>query len=315
MYQNFIGIDISKKDFAVALQNKGKTSTYQNDTAGFEVFFSRYNGSLQNGLVVLETTGGYELALIQYLQERGCSIHRANTRKVKHFIRSFGKLAKTDSIDALALAHYGYKRHESLALFKANNQQELLKYVQRRLELKQMLVKEKNRRQAPDQRLLVKSFDKVITFFEAEIEKIDKKINRLIEKDDLLLKKKNVLKSVAGVGDIIATNLLALLPEMGTIDRRKIASLAGLAPHPNESGKKIGYRSTRGGRTGIKPVVFMAALTAARSKSKLGEFYEHLIKAGKKKMVALVALMRKIIIIANARIRDFMLDNQILQHG
>lgn len=315
MYQNFIGIDISKNDFVIAIYNNKKSNTYSNDSAGFTKFFSAYETILRNGLIVLETTGGYELGLIHFLQAQQCAVHRANTRKVKHFIRSFGKLAKTDSIDAFGLAQYGYERHSLLELFQVNSQQKLLKLVQRRLELKQMLVQEKNRRQAPDQRELKKSFDMIIKALELEIETIEKQIDLIFKADPFLEEKKKVLKEIKGIGDIIATELIALLPELGIINRKKIASLSGLAPHPNESGKKIGYRSTKGGRSEIKPILFMAAMTAARSKSRLGEFYEKLIQNGKKKMVALTALMRKILVIANAKLRDFLQLKEITQHG
>jgi transposase len=301
MYQHFVGIDISKNEFAVALHGKNKAHTYSNNSEGFENFFAAFETTLKQGLIVLETTGGYELALIHYLQALQCAIHRANTRKVKHFIRSFGRLAKTDAIDAQALAQYGFERHASLDLFQVNSQQKLLKLVQRRIELKQMLVQEKNRRQAPDQSELMKS--------------IEKDIDMIYKADSVLMEKKNVIKEIKGIGNIIATELIALLPELGTINRKKIASLSGLAPHPNESGKKIGYRSTRGGRTEIKPILFMAAMTASRSNSKLGDFYKNLLKNGKKKMVALTALMRKIIVIANAKMRDFLSSRGISQHG
>lgn len=315
MYQNFIGIDISKNDFAVAFTGKNKTETFSNDINGFDSFFSTHQNSLKDGLVVLETTGGYELPLIYFLQEQNCFVHRANTTKVKHFIRSFGTLAKSDSVDALALAHYGEERHLKLELFQVNSQQKLLKLVQRRIELKQMLVQEKNRRQAPGQNELKRSFDIIIAAIEEEINIIQEEIDLICKKDSLLAKKKEVLKTIKGIGDIIAVELLALLPEMGSLNRKKIVSLAGLAPHPNESGKKIGYRSTRGGRTEIKPILFMAAMTASRSHSSLGEFYTRLVKNGKKKMVALTALMRKILVIANARLKDFLDLKEIPQHG
>lgn len=315
MYQHFIGIDIGKNNFVTAIYGSNQTSTYSNNINGFEEFFLSNEAVLKNGLIVLETTGGYEIDLIYYLQARQCFIHRANTRKVKHFIRSFGRLAKTDAIDAQALAQYGYERQATLELFQVNSQQKLLKLVQRRLELKQMLVQEKNRRQAPDQKELRKSFDTIIKVIEVEIEVIEKEIDQLFKADSFLETKKKIIKEIKGIGDVIACELIALLPELGKINRRKIASLAGLAPHPNESGKKIGYRSTRGGRSEIKPILFMAAMTAARSKSSLGEFYTRLVKAGKKKMVALTALMRKILIIANAKMRDFLFLKEIPQHG
>lgn len=315
MYQYFIGIDISKNDFSMAMYGEKKATVYPNNLEGFTAFFSDYQTCLKKGLVILETTGGYELSLIHYLQGQQCAVHRANARKVKYFIRSFGKLAKSDSIDASGLALYGYERHEKLELFKVNSQEKLLKLVQRRIELKQMLVQEKNRRQAPNQHVLKRSFNAIISTIESELKLIEKEIDALCKSDPLLQEKKKILKSIKGIGDIIAVELLALLPEMGTINRRKIASLGGLAPHPNESGNRIGYRSTRGGRADVKPILFMAAMTAARSKSNLGEFYERLLKAGKKKMVALTALMRKILVIANAKMKDFFNSKEILQHG
>jgi len=315
MYQNFIGIDISKYDFSVAVLGEKKTTRYTNDTDGFNAFVSSYQDQLKNGLVVLETTGGYELSLIYYLQQHQCAVHRANARNVKYFIRSLGTLAKTDAIDALGLALYAKERQATLELYKANSQEKLLKLVQRRIDLNQMLVQEKNRRQAPHQHVLKKSFDAVIKMLNAQIKEIENEIEVLFKADPLLAEKKKVLKEVNGIGDIVSIQLLALLPEIGTIDRKKIANLGGLAPLANDSGKRAGYRSTRGGRPGIKSLLFMAALTAARSQSYLGEFYNRLVKAGKKKMVALTALMRKILVIANAKLRDFLHAKLISQHG
>lgn len=315
MYQHFIGIDISKNNFAAAIYGHNKSNLYPNDTEGFDLFYKDHKAYLKDGLVVLETTGGYELALICYLQNKTLSVHRANTRKVKHFIHSFGRQAKTDAIDARGLAHYGYERHASLELFKPNSQQKLLKLVQRRIELKHMLVQEKNRRQAPDQRELINSFNVIIKAIEGEIISIDNEISVICKEDVDLNDKKKILKTIKGIGDVIAIELLALLPELGKINRKQIASLAGLAPHPNESGKKIGYRSTRGGRAEVKPILFMAAMTSCRTHSVGGIFYKKLIENGKKKMVALTALMRKILVIANAKLRDFYLSKEISQHG
>ena len=315
MYQYFIGIDISKDNFATALRGQTIIKTYLNNLEGFSMLFKEYESYLKNGLVILETTGGYELSLIDYLQSKSCAVHRASSPKVKYFIRSYGKLAKSDGIDALSLAHYGYERHLTLELYKENTQDRLYKLVQRRMELKDMLVQEKNRRQAPNQGFLKQSFDMIIKALEEELFIIGNAIDDLCKKTTHLEEKKKILKSIKGIGDVIAIELLALLPELGMINRKQIASLGGVAPHPNESGKKIGYRSTRGGRSQIKPILFMAALSATRSHSSLSEFYNRLLKAGKKKMVALTALMRKILVMANAKIRDFLALQPDLQHG
>lgn len=315
MYQFFIGIDISKNDFSVAVIDENKAQTFQNSLKGFNDFFVTYKNKLLNGLCVLETTGGYEMDLIYFLQSRDCAVHRAHARTIKYFIRSLGHNAKTDNLDALGLARYAQERHATLSIYEANPHEKLVKLVQRRIELKQMLVQEKNRRQSPQQHDLKKSFDAIIHVLEKQMKEINEKIQEFCKTIYNLSEKIKVLKSINGIGDIIAVELLALLPELGSINRKKIASLGGVAPHPNDSGNKKGYRSTRGGRAGIKPMLFMAAMTASRSKSVLGDFYHHLLKAGKKKMVALTALMRKILVIANAKLRDFLTLNEISQHG
>ncbi|HVY53337.1 MAG TPA: IS110 family transposase [Gammaproteobacteria bacterium] len=316
MYHFFIGIDISKDSFVVAVHGTNKAVSFANNGKGFIKFYKENKHTLSKALVVLETTGGYEMELIHYLQAKKCAVHRANTRKIKSFIRSYGISGKTDSIDALALALYGYERHPKLELYVENPHKKLLKLIQRRNDLKLMLVQEKNRLQAPDQKEFRSSFQTIIKALEAEMAKVGKNIDQLCQEHCHFSELKEVLKTVKGIGDIIAVQLIGLLPELGKLDRKKISSLAGLAPHPNESGKKTGYRFTKGGRTDVKPVLFLAAMTAARSKSALGDFYAKLISAGKKKMVALTALMRKILVIANARVRDYYLALQPeLQHG
>lgn len=309
MYQFFIGIDISKHDFAVAIKGSKKTEKFENNLSGFKKLFSAYQDKLISGLTVLETTGGYELGLIDFLLGKNCSVHRADTRKVKYFIKSLGTHAKTDAIDAVGLAQYAEERQLKLKLYKPNPQHKLLKLVQRRIELKQMLVQEKNRRQAPDQGGLATSFNFVIKAIEKEIKRVEEVINKVIKDNALINQKMDILKTINGIGEVISIELLALLPELGHINRKRIASLAGVAPHPYESGAKQGYRRTKGGRKEVKPVLFMAAMTASRSKSRLGDFYRRLVEAGKKKMVALTAVMRKILVIANAKVRDYVAEN------
>lgn len=315
MYQNFIGIDISKDTFASASHLSKVTHVFSNDRKGFESFIETYNPLLSNALIVLETTGGYELEQIGYLQKENLAVHRANTRKVKHFIKSFGVLGKSDSIDARGLAQYGAERHAKLELFRENPSKMLQKLVERREDLKKMLVQEKNRLQSPDQKELRKSFKAIISVLESQLKSISNDIEKYCQNHPHIQEKRKVLETVSGIGKVISAQLVALLPEIGTTDRKKIASLAGLAPHPYESGKKTGYRSTRGGRDNVKKVLFMAALTASRSTSVLGNFYKRLVNAGKKKMVALVALMRKILVVANARVREYEQLSTLIQHG
>ena len=315
MYQHFIGIDISKDNFSAAQQGKNEAKIFLNNPAGFAEFCEYYQKILPRSLVVLETTGGYELALIRYLQAKQFAVHRANARKVKYFIRSYGRVAKTDAIDAIGLAQYAFERHSALEIYVENPQKILVKLVQRRHDLKHMLVQEKNRQQAPDQQELKESFSIIRAALELEIQKIENSIDQIIQDNTQMHEQKKILETVNGIGSITAIQLLALLPELGTLNRKKIASLAGLAPQAYESGKKIGYRSVKGGRPQVKSILFMAAMTASRSQSTLGVFYQKLVNSGKKKMVALTALMRKILVVANARLRDFSQLKGSSQHG
>ena len=316
MYHNFIGIDIGKMEIYVALYGSNKVSKYTNDDLGFKQMFKDFKSSISDSLVVLENTGGYEATLIAYLLSKNINVHRADTRRVKSFIRSTGRLGKSDTIDALGLARYGKERHEELKLYCAmeTNAKELLQATNRRIELKQILVQEKNRLQSPDNASMKTSHQEFINFLNMEIAKIEKLQKSLITANKELNAKVELLKNdIDGIGEVTAINLMSTLPELGSLNRRQIASLAGLAPHPYESGKKIGYRSTRGGRETVKTILFMAALTASRSKKELGEFYRKLIARGKKPMVALTALMRKIVVIANAKIRDMELDVAVVK--
>ena len=306
LYSNFIGIDIGKFTFIVGLHGSKKVEEYDNTSEGINRFLLNYNSRLQDGLCILETTGGYEMDLLLTLCHEGYAVHRANTRKVKHFIQSYGNGAKTDRLDAIALAHYGYERHTQLKTYEPISDElyALYELSRRRQDLQQMLVAEKNRLQGPVLRVTKTSIQSVIDLLSKQIEEVTQSINTLIEKSISLSRKKEVLQTIPGIGEITANNLIILLPELGQLNRREIASLSGLAPRAHDSGKYNGYRAIAHARCGVKPSLFMAAMAARNSNSSLKTFYEQLIGRGKKKKVALTALMRKIIVIANARVRE-----------
>jgi len=305
LYTNFIGLDIGKFNFVVAIKGNKKTEEYENNNLGITLFLKKYDSILPSSLCVLETTGGYETRLLLTLCDKNYSVHRADTRKVKNFIRSLGNEAKTDALDAKALASYGHERSNRLDRFIPSSKKalELYELQQRRKDLKQMLVAEKNRLQAPKIDLVKSSCSKMINIIAEQAEAIDKEINRIMQEDEGLKTKKEVLKTIKGVGDVVANELLILMPELGKMNRRQAASLAGLAPRSKDSGTSKGYRRTCNGRSGIKPVLFLAAMAARNSNSEFKAFYLRLIEKGKKKMVALIALARKIIVIANARLK------------
>lgn len=307
LYTNFIGIDIGKFEVAVGMHGNSSTQTFENTPKGFKAFYLKWKPLLKKALVVLETTGGYEKLFVECLLEKKISVHRANTRQVKAFIHSLGSKAKTDSLDAKALARYGFERHDRLALYEPLEKSLTLlqNLAQRRLDLNQILVSEKNRSQAPSLHSFIKDSCKtLIDLIQTQLDTVTNEMERVMEQTPLLKEKRRLLEEVPGIGKTISLMLAVLLPELGHLNRREIASLVGVAPHPNESGTKIGYRRTKGGRKEVRNILFMAGLSAAHSKSKLGDKYRKLTKAGKKKMVALVAIMRNIIVIANAKVKE-----------
>jgi transposase len=305
-YHNFVGIDISKNDFYVAFHQDPRCFVYPNTKAGMTKFCGEHSEKLKSSLIVLENTGGYEYEVLSYLCSQNLKVHRADARKVKNFIRSFGRRAKTDKIDAQAIAHYAAERHALLKLYEPLDtlQEELRLLEERRIDLKHMIVQEKNRAKAPGKSLLKKSIEDNIAFLQNQVREIDQMLDQRISQNPDYQAKKTELMTIPGVGEATAHMLLALAPELGTSDRRKIASLMGLAPHPQQSGKKTGYARMSGGRRSLRPHLFLAAMAARRSHSRLAGFYTGLIEKGKKPLVALGALMRKIIVIANAKLRD-----------
>lgn len=305
-YNNFIGIDIGKFTFVVAVHGEKESKEYENTHLGINQFIKDHKKLLPTSLCILESTGGYEMTLLLTLCEQGISVHKANTRKVKNFIRSYGNAAKTDRLDAKALALYGFERAQSLALYAPQSTQayQLYELTQRRNDLKQMLVAEKNRLKSPRAEFVKGSIQTIIDTLSSELIEITTAIDALIDSDVVLKEKQRILKTIPGIGNIIANELIVLLPELGELNRRQIASLVGVAPVAKDSGKSNGYRRTGHGRCGIKPALFMAAMAARNSNSHLKLFYESLLARGKLKMVALTALMRKIIVIANARLKN-----------
>lgn len=310
-YKNFIGIDIGKFEFVVAVHGSKQVQSFENNASGWIIFGKKFKSEFKDSLVIVEATGGHELGLILFLRKLKIAVHRANARKVKSFIRSFGHLAKTDRLDALALARYGFERHPYLSLFETvKNALKLYEMAQRRRHLKKFLVQEKNRIQAPHiDELIQESCRVIIGVVEEQIKKIDQSLQYFIDQDPVLKERQKVLESIEGIGPITARDLICFMPELGTLNHKQVASLAGLAPHANESGIFKGQRRVKGGRSEVRTALFMAAMAARNSSSRFKVFYENLIARGKKPMVALTALMRKLIVVANARLKELEAEN------
>lgn len=207
IYHNFIGIDIGKFTFVAASHGSKDTKEYSNDSTGIGAFIADY--AKPDSLYILETTGGHEMNLLYTLCAQNFAAVRANTRKVKNFIRSLGNDVKTDALDAKALARYGFERHDMLELFDAPSQKaiELFQLTQRRYDLRQMLVAEKNRSKTPQIEFIITSCETMIESISHEIKEITLSINTLIANDPTYAKKKEILKTVPGIGEIIANDL------------------------------------------------------------------------------------------------------------
>lgn len=257
-------------------------------------------------LAVCEATGGHEDTLLGALLELAIPAHRADPAKIKAYIESFGKRAKTDPIDARWLSHYGRDGAAVLPRWQPADpcQQQFALFVARRLDLVAMRVQEKNRMKAPRSRLIADNIAARLAEPDRPIETLNAQIGTLIAESHNLALRAKALRSVPGIGPVLVSLLLAVMPELGSLNRRQAASLAGCAPHPKDSGKASWHRSTTGGRRQIRPALFIAALAACRGDNHLAIAYNALLNTAKPKRVALTAIMRKIITIANARIRD-----------
>ncbi len=308
-YIHFIGIDVSKEWFDVAVHAQAaKPQRFPNSGAGFAAFAKRFAAELPQALVVLESTGGYETALIAFLLARKVAVHRAHPLAAKYFIRSLRLHGKTDALDAQALARYGAERHASLRLCHVPEaaQQALQALLSRRADLLAIRIAEQTRSLHPGyaDAALKASLRAMLKLLNAQLAKLDLRIEALIGQSPPLSAKFAVMTSVKGIGKQTALTLLGNMPELGSLTRRQAASLAGVAPHPRDSGKTAGYRRTIGGRAQVKRCLFMAAMAARRFNADLRAFFERLIQNGKKPMAAITAIMRKLIVILNAKLRD-----------
>ncbi len=302
-----LGFDVSKDTLTVfEIRSSGpsqKPCVIDNSAAAIRRFLK----SLKRvDLAICEPTGGHEHVLLVELMAAGIACHRVDALKVKAFIRSFGTLAKTDALDAEALARYGKDRWEGLPLFQPPeaDRKMLTALIARREDLVAIRVAEKNRAKGPAGKVIKASLAAMLKAVVDQIEAIEAEIKALIDKSPQLRAAFRHMQSLPGVGTVIAATLLAHMPELGSMQRRQAASLAGVAPHANDSGQFRGRRTMRGGRSELRRLLYLAAMAASRAKGPLGETYQRLIQKGKKPIVAIGALMRKIIVILNARLRD-----------
>ena len=294
----YVGIDVAKDSLDVAWVPEGDAFSVGNDEDGIAELVATV-GRLRPALVVLEATGGLERALVVALGLAQLPALVVNPRQVRQFARARGTLAKTDRIDARLLAQFGQALKPEVRPLPDAATQELAELVTRRRQIIQMLTAERNRVPTVAGRVRT-DIKRHVRWLQAELSDIDDQLDSFIDSSPLWRQRDDLLKSMPGVGPVLSATLLAQLPELGSMNRKQIAALVGVAPINRDSGRFKGKRRVWGGRAEVRSTLYMATLVATRHNPAIRAFYERLVQAGKPKKVALTACMRKLITILNA---------------
>ena len=299
---SYVGIDVSKDRLDVAVLGESQEKQVSNAQKGIAELV-QWMLDLQPELIVVEATGGYQRAVVEALFHAGLSVAVVNPARVRQFARACGLLAKTDKLDAGVLAVFGQRVQPKLYEGKSEAEKHLSALLVRRKQVEEMLKAEQNRLRTIASRLQG-SVEQVIVCLKEQKKCLDEQIQLFLQEQPAWQEQTEILGSAPGVGMVTTATLLAELPELGKMDRKKIAALVGVAPMNYDSGKKRGYRKTKGGRTNVRSVLYMSTLVATRYNPLIRAQYQHLLKRGKEKKVALTACMRKFLTILNAMLRD-----------
>ena len=302
----FAGIDVSKAQLDVAVRPTGKRWVLPYDETGIEGLIPQIV-DLEPALVLLEATGGLELPLVAALAAAALPVVVVNPRQVRDFAKATGTLAQTDTLDAGVLAHFADAVRPEVRPLQDAATQVLNSLTARRHQVMTMLVSEKNRlgtaSGAVSPRAVSHRIEAHIAWLEQELSDLDKGLRQTLRRSPVWREKDDLLRTVPGVGPQLSLTLLAHLPELGTLDRKQIAALVGVAPYNRDSGTLRGKRAVWGGRSRVRAVLYMGALVASRHNPAIRDLYQRLLAAGKPKKVALVASMRKLLVTLNAMLK------------
>ncbi|QJP13305.1 IS110 family transposase [Starkeya sp. ORNL1] len=298
-----LGADVAKGSIVFHDDQTGRSWSAANTPESLGAALAPYAGY---DWLICETTGGYERALLETAAAVGLPAARVDAAQAKAFIASHGGRAKTDRIDAAWLSRYGRERAATLTPWQvpSREREAFAARLRHRQDLLAQRTQAKNRRGAPGAEPLHQLLDRQIHFLTSQIAEIDRLMAEQLDADPDLARHEQILRAIPGIGPVAARTLIALLPELGRLGPKQAASLAGLAPHPRDSGSARKYRRMTGGRAALRPVLFMAALSAARAHPALSAVYQRLTAAGKPKRLAIAAVARKLVVIANATLRD-----------
>lgn len=299
-----MGVDVSKSKLDCKISSLGKVYGVSNGSKGF----ARLHGLAKRhkvGLVVLESTGGYERAVFRYLWSKGVQVALINPRQSNAFARSLGKRAKNDLIDAEILMLYGERMKPVPNEPISEEVATLRELITRRNQLIKMLTAEKNHRKSPGiSAITLNSVCTLIKSLNTQVSGIDKEIRKVIDSNLALSEKASKLSAQTGVGPVLIATLLADLPELGKLRKNQASALVGVAPYDKESGNMKGKRSIAGGRVRVRCALYMATLSAIRYNPVIKECYQRLVQKGKPRKVAIVACMRKFIIYLNSVLKE-----------
>jgi len=295
-------VDVSKGRLEVFVHPTAERFGVPNNDAGADELLARLEES-SPALVVLEATGGFERPVAAALVASGLAVAVVNPRQARDFARATGRLAKTDRIDAQSLARFAEAVHPAPRAIPDEEALALGEILARRRQLVEMLTAEKNRLVTASTRQVKKRIEVHLLWLEKELARTERDLEEAIEESPVWRENEELLRSVPGVGPILAKTLLAELPELGELKNKQLAALVGVAPLNRDSGILRGKRAIWGGRSGVRAALYMGALVATRCNPTVKVFYERLLAAGKPKKVALVACMRKLLVILNAMLR------------
>jgi transposase len=301
--EHFVGIDVAKDRLDVHLRPSTESFAVARDSEGLAQLVDRLR-VLAPQLVVMEATGGYETIVASAVAAARLPLAVVNPRQIRDFARATGKLAKTDAIDAAAIAHFAEAVRPPARPIADAQAQALGELVARRRQVIEMMVAERNRRRRATQGRVLKAIDRHLELLQSELSELDRDIDGAIRNSPAWQADADLLASVPGVGPATLRTLIAELPELGHLDRRKIAALVGVAPINRDSGTLRGRRMIAGGRLVVRTALFMATLVASRCNPIIAPYYAKLRTAGKTGKQALIACMRKLIVILNAILRD-----------
>jgi len=302
MSRVFLGIDVSKDHLDAAVRPTQERRRFANDPAGIDALIE-WVRPFAPERIILESTGPYQKKAVGALLAAGLPAVVVNARQVRDFAKGIGQLAKTDAIDADVLAHFGEVVHTTVRPLESQEIQEFRDLYDRRGQLVRILAAEKNHRHAGACERVLKNIDTHIAYLQKQIKSLEDRLDAIVAGCDAFRAKDEILQSITGIGPQVSRTMLVHLPELGAASRTRITALVGLAPYPDDSGKKTGLRRIRGGRSKVRIGLYQAAVAAVRFCPEMKAFYARLKARGKASKVALIAVARKILVLANALIR------------